>query len=67
MGVAGLLSGYGESISQQKGFKVVWLRVWDGNSIAQKIYLKWGYTFCGEELYRVGKEKRKVLIMMKHI
>ncbi|MCD4821622.1 MAG: GNAT family N-acetyltransferase [Methanococcoides sp.] len=66
-GVGRLLSRYGESISQQKGFKAIWLRVWDGNTTAQQIYLKWGYTFCSEEAYQVGQEKRKVLIMMKHI
>lgn len=66
-GVGRLLSGYGESISQQKGSKVLWLRVWDGNTAAQKVYLKWGYSFCGEEAYKVGREKRKVLVMMKHI
>lgn len=66
-GVGRLLSSYGESISQQKGFKVIWLRVWDGNTAAQQIYLKWGFTFCSEEAYQVGREKRKVLVMMKHI
>lgn len=66
-GVGRLLSRYGDSISQQKGFKTVWLRVWDGNTTAQQIYLKWGYAFCSEETYQVGREKRKVLIMVKHI
>ncbi|WMW22831.1 GNAT family N-acetyltransferase [Methanolobus mangrovi] len=66
-GVGGILFENGEAISKQKGFNVVWLRVWDGNTAAQNIYVKWGYTFCGKEWYEVGKEKRKVLVMMKHI
>ena len=66
-GIGKLLSEYGKFISQQNGFKVLWLRVWDGNSAAQKVYLKWGYSFCGEEAYKVGREERKVLIMLKHI
>jgi hypothetical protein len=61
------LSIRGASIFQQKGFKTVWLRVGSGNTTAQEIYLKWGYTFCGEEMYRVGRERKKALIMMKHI
>ncbi|WP_445475411.1 GNAT family N-acetyltransferase [Methanococcoides methylutens] len=66
-GVGGLLYRYGESLSQQNGSGVVWLHVWDGNTIARKIYLKWGFTICGEGTYKVGREERKVLIMMKYI
>ncbi|WP_319507732.1 GNAT family N-acetyltransferase [uncultured Methanolobus sp.] len=66
-GVGKLLSGNGESIFKKKGFNIVWLRVWDGNVAAQNVYMKWGYIFCGKDWYKVGKEKRKVLVMMKHI
>ncbi|WP_340818245.1 GNAT family N-acetyltransferase [Methanolobus sp. WCC4] len=66
-GIGRLLSRNGDSISREKGFRVMWLRVWNGNTTAKNIYMKWGYTFCGEDWYEVGKEKRKVLVMMKHI
>ncbi|MBP2031069.1 GNAT superfamily N-acetyltransferase [Methanohalophilus levihalophilus] len=66
-GVGSLLSGCGESICQEHGFTALWLRVWDGNIAAQKIYLHWGYKFCGEETYEVGREKRRVLLMVKQI
>lgn len=66
-GIGGLLFENGESIYKKKSFKVVWLRVWDGNTAAQNIYMKWGFTFCGKEWYEVGNEKRKVLVMMKPI
>lgn len=66
-GAGGLLFKSGISIYKERGFKVVWLRVWEGNTAAQNIYMKWGYAICGQEWYEVGKEKRRVLVMMKQI
>ena len=64
-GAGKLLAQYIESYSLQKGFKCIWLRVWDGNNLAIQKYLKWGYTITGQENYQVGQEKRSVILMQK--
>lgn len=64
-GAGKFLAQYIESYSLQKGFNCIWLRVWDGNKLAIQKYLKWGYTITGQENYKVGQEKRSVILMQK--
>ncbi len=64
-GAGKLLAQHIEFYSLQKGFKCIWLRVWDGNNLAIQKYLKWGYTITGQENYQVGQEKRSVILMQK--
>ncbi len=64
-GIGGLLARRGEAVVREQGHAAIWLQVWEGNVAAQDVYLKWGYSFCGEQMYAVGSERRKVLIMSK--
>jgi len=66
-GTGGRLLTSGEQAMAEKGYATIWLRVWEGNLQAQQMYLKRSYTFCGEEMYRVGREARKVLLMSKRL
>lgn len=66
-GVGKLLAKHVESIAQDKNMNNIWLNVWEGNTVAQAIYKKWGFKVVGEELYKVGKEQRKVLLMCKSL
>ena len=64
-GVGKLLESHAESHASDLDIQDIWLRVWEGNEIAQEIYINWGFTIVGEEPYQVGKEKRTVRLMSK--
>jgi len=66
-GVGKLLELHSESNAQSRNITDIWLRVWDGNTVAQNIYRKWEFKIVGEELYRVGKDQRTVLLMRKSL
>lgn len=66
-GVGKLLERHVESIARDRGVSYIWLHVWEGNTVAQAIYKKWGFTVVGEELYKVGQEQRRVLLMRKSL
>jgi len=67
MGIGKLLLAHVELKAINKGFNSIWLRVWKGNSLAQKMYLKAGYSMIGVERYQVGKDWRTVTLMHKHL
>jgi len=67
LGIGTILLMHAESSAMNKGFHSIWLRVWKGNSLAQKMYLKAGYAMIGEERYQVGKDWRTVTLMHKHL
>lgn len=64
-GVGKRLEAHTESFAKKRNINVLWLRVWDGNVVAEKIYKHWGFERVGDELYQVGKERRTVLVMCK--
>ncbi len=64
-GVGKLLELQSESFAKNRNISDIWLRVWDGNTVAQDIYKKWEFTIVGEELYQVGEVQRTVLLMRK--
>lgn len=66
-GAGRLLALHGEANALKRGFRTIWLRVWDQNVVAQKMYLKWKYTVQGAEKYQVGHEERDVVIMSKKL
>lgn len=49
----------------QQGLKCIWLKVWDGNEGAIRLYEHAGFARVGEEPYRVGSDERKVIVMRK--
>ena len=66
-GVGKLLELHSESFAKTRNISDIWLRVWDGNTVAQNIYKKWEFTIVGDEQYQVGKHKRTVLMMSKSL
>ena len=64
-GIGKLLESHAESNSRNRDIRKIWLRVWEGNTVAQEIYKKWGFTIIGEEQYQVGEDQRTVLLMGK--
>jgi ribosomal protein S18 acetylase RimI-like enzyme len=45
----------------------VWLSVWEKNVRAQKFYLKNGFTPVGEQIFVVGNDPQKDLILCKQL
>lgn len=66
-GVGRLLMSHAESYAQKRHIGDIWLRVWDGNVVAQDIYAQWGFATVGRQLYQVGEEQRTVLVMGKSL
>jgi diamine N-acetyltransferase len=64
-GVGKHLELHTEAFAQHRNIRDIWLRVWEGNVVAQQIYHTWGYSVVGEEMYQVGNGQRTVLIMQK--
>ena len=64
-GIGKLLESHAESNSRNRDIHNIWLRVWEGNTVAQAVYKKWGFTIIGEEQYQVGEDQRTVLLMCK--
>jgi len=65
-GIGKLLLMHAESHAGNRGFISIWLRVWDGNVIAQRKYLNWNYRVVGTERYQVGGDARTVILMRKY-
>ena len=66
-GVGKLLELHSESYAINRNISDIWLRVWDGNTVAQDIYRKWEFAIVGKEQYQVGTDKRTVLLMSKSL
>lgn len=64
-GIGRLLARQGEAAAMQQALRIMWLRVWEENVLAQRIYLKWNYAIQGTETYQVGREERTVVLMSK--
>ncbi len=66
-GVGKLLELHSELNAKNRNISDIWLRVWDGNTVAQDIYKNWGFIIVGKELYQVGIDQRTVLLMRKSL
>jgi len=64
-GLGRLLARQGEAVAIQQALRIMWLRVWEENIWAQRVYLKWDYAIQGTETYQVGHEERTVVLMSK--
>ena len=54
-------------IAKTKGFRTMWLSVWEHNPKAISFYEKFGFEVFGSSPFTVGKTKRTVLLMKKEI
>ncbi len=66
-GIGKLLELHSESTAKHRGISDIWLRVWEGNIVAQDIYIRWKFKIVGKELYQVGQDQRTVLLMRKYL
>jgi ribosomal protein S18 acetylase RimI-like enzyme len=66
-GVGKILELHAESYAKSQNISDIWLRVWDGNTVAQDIYKKWEFEVVGDEPYIVGEDQRTVLLMSKSL
>lgn len=64
-GLGGRLLAQGEQLVFERGHDGIWLKVWDGNRQAQRMYAKRGYDVRGEVMYPVGRIERRVLVMAR--
>jgi diamine N-acetyltransferase len=55
-GVAAALMDTCLSEAQQRGFKTMYLGVWEHNDRAQAFYRKWGFTRVGEHIFQMGDD-----------
>lgn len=67
MGVGKALSLHLEDIARQKGYKHIWLGVWEENFKAQKVYEKMGYKKIGDHPFKMGNVTQTDYIMIKEL
>ncbi|KAK4154083.1 acetyltransferase protein [Chaetomidium leptoderma] len=65
MGIGGLLSRAADELARQKGFRNMWLGVWEENHNAQKAYERWGYKQVGKHDFVIGTVVQTDYIMAK--
>lgn len=53
-GVGGTLTRYVESLAKKRGFKNMWLGVWEENIKAQRAYERFGFKKVGEHDFVMG-------------
>ncbi|KAF7554850.1 hypothetical protein G7Z17_g2587 [Cylindrodendrum hubeiense] len=66
-GIGGLLATRIESMAQERGFKNIWLGVWEENHKAIKAYEKWGYKQVGDHDFVIGSVVQTDYIMLKEL
>ena len=66
-GIGKLLASHAELYARNRNIRDIWLRVLEGNVVAQEIYKRWEFSTVGNELYQVGKDQRTVLVMRKFL
>lgn len=49
--------------AEQKGYRTMWLGVWERNERAQKFYHKWGFQVAGEHIFQLGTDPQTDWIM----
>jgi ribosomal protein S18 acetylase RimI-like enzyme len=65
MGIGGLLSRAADELARQKGFRNMWLGVWEENHNAHKAYERWGYRQVGTHDFAIGTVVQTDYIMAK--
>ncbi|GME28313.1 acyl-n-acyltransferase protein [Neofusicoccum parvum] len=64
-GIGGLLRKAIENLAREKGFKNMWLGVWEENFSAMKAYEAWGYKKVGSHDFVIGTVVQTDYIMTK--
>ena len=64
-GVARQLMDDVERVAQGRGARTLWLGVWERNVRAQAFYRKHGFTVVGSQIFFVGADAQRDLVMAK--
>ena len=71
---ATLGSGVGPALMQacidearQRGYKTLWLGVWEHNGRAQAFYRKWNFTGIGTHIFHLGDDPQTDILMQRAI
>lgn len=65
MGLGKALAQSVEALARSLGYRSIWLGVWEGNFVAQKVYESMGYERVGDHEFRMGRCIQTDWIMCK--
>lgn len=66
-GVGSALMQAGLDEAERRGFKVMWLGVWEKNPRAIAFYRKWGFAEAGTQPFQLGAERHTDVVMLRRI
>lgn len=71
---ASLGSGVGAALMQacidearRRGYKTLWLGVWEHNARAQAFYRKWNFTEIGTHIFQLGDDPQTDILMQRSV
>ena len=67
LGVGKTLMSSIETKAREMGYQYMWLGVWEGNFIAQRVYESMGFERVGEHEFRMGRCIQTDWIMVKEL
>ena len=53
--------------ARNAGYKTIWLGVWEHNARAQAFYRKWNFRAVGEQVFQLGSDPQRDLVMEREI
>ena len=53
--------------AQEKGFQTIWLGVWERNNRAQAFYRKWNFREVGEQIFQLGSDQQRDILMQRDL
>ena len=54
-------------VAKQRGFKTLWLGVWEHNARAQTFYRKWNFQQAGTHIFQLGDDPQTDFLMHRLI
>lgn len=64
-GLASTLMTAVEQLALDRGARTLWLGVWEKNTRAQAFYRKHGFTVAGTQVFQLGSDPQRDLVMVK--
>lgn len=66
-GVGGALMRVCIDEARQKGYRTLWLSVWEHNNRARTFYRKWNFREVGEHIFQLGADSQTDILMERSI
>ncbi|KAI9896663.1 hypothetical protein N3K66_008835 [Trichothecium roseum] len=66
-GVGGALAREVDRLARARGFRHLWLGVWEENAVALRAYARWGYRVVGTHDFWVGPVCQRDSVMVKEL